>query len=71
MSSDVELLPSSLTFLCGGDISSPVIVGREENQSCYITLTHLILLLSDETKGKFYEDLDQLIRSTSPSDKLP
>ena len=25
---------------------------------------------SDETKEKFYEDLDQLIRSTSPSDKL-
>ena len=25
---------------------------------------------SDETKEKFYEDLDQLIRSTSPNDKL-
>ena len=25
---------------------------------------------SDETKEKFYDDLDQLIRSTSPSDKL-
>ena len=25
---------------------------------------------SDETKEKFYENLDQLIRSTSPNDKL-
>ena len=30
MLSNVELLPSSSTFLCGGDISSTVLVGSED-----------------------------------------